>query len=254
MNELKIYSTNLLNKIDFLGIIITFVLVILFCKLSDFLFNKISKKNNSIQVKFSKSIIKSIIIILGIVNVLSNIKTMKNFSTVLLQSTGLLVAVLGFAAQSVLSDVISGIMLSISKPFNIGEKITVKSSDISGIVENITIRHTIIKCFDGTRVIIPNSVINKELIINSNLDELIGNYFTIDISYHSDIRKAIKIMYNVIINHPLVLDSNKGNSDKNLTISVSSLNDSSITLKTTIWTKNLDDNFKACSDLRILLK
>ena len=63
-----------------------------------------------------------------------------------------------------IADIIAGIMISFSKPFNIGERITLKNNNIVGIVEDITLRHTVIKCFNGVRTIIPNSIINKELI------------------------------------------------------------------------------------------
>lgn len=183
-------------------------------------------------------------------------KTTKTLSQTLLTSSGLLVAVAGFAAQEVLSDIISGIMLSWAKPFDIGEKINITELGISGIVESMSIRHTVIKTYHNSRLIIPNSVINKTVIENSNYDNhYIGNYLEIPVSYDSDMDKAVEIMEDVISNHHLVLDMRKDKEkDKKATVFIKELGENGIVLKSTIYTRNIDDNYIACSDIRKELK
>lgn len=230
--------------------------MLLVAKMTNLIFDKLLRKNTEIHFKFLKSILKFFIYIVGICTVGMQFEPTAEISKALVQSTSLLVAVAGFAAQSVLSDVISGMMISWCKPYNIGERITVKSNNITGIVEDITIRHTVIRCFDNTRAIVPNSIINKDVLTNSNFtSDYIGNYFEVTISYDSNIRLAIAIMRDTILNHPLVRDKSKDDScSKEICISVKELGTNGIILKTTIWTDNVDDNFIACSDLRICIK
>lgn len=226
------------------------IITLLFIFLNDILFDKIINKRKTIQITFMKNLIKLVIFMFGIYYFGNQFDKTKDIGNKLLQSTSLVVAILGFAAQSVLADIIAGIMISFSKPFNIGERITLKNNNIVGIVEDITLRHTVIKCFNGVRTIIPNSIINKELIQNSdfNSDEA-GNYFEIElpIDIDNDVNHIIENVKNVINNNELVL-----NKKDNL-VYVSKITKESIFIKTTIWTKTIDDNFRACSDIRIAL-
>lgn len=230
--------------------IIIFIITLFLIVLNDLIFDKLINKKKNIQITFTKNLFKLIILMLGIYNFGIQFDKTKDIGNKLLQSTSLIVAILGFAAQSVLADIIAGIMISFSKPFNIGERISLKNNNIVGIVEDITLRHTVIKCFNGVRTIIPNSIINKELIQNSdfNSDES-GNYFEIELPLNVDF-DANDIINNIkqIIDHnPLVL-----NKENNL-VYISKITKESIFIKTTIWTKTIDDNFKACSDIRIAL-
>ena len=163
---------------------------------------------------------------------------------------------MGFAAQQVLADVISGVMLSWSRPFNLGEKVNISTLGISGIVEDLTVRHTVIRTYHNSRMIIPNSVINKAIVENSNYNnDYIGNYMEISISYESDLDKAIEVMRETIESYPLVVDVRQDKETGNkVNVSVKELGASGIVLKSTVWTKNIDDNFTACSDIRRLLK
>ena len=221
--------------------VIVVIVTLLFIFLNDILFDKIINKRKTIQITFMKNLIKLVIFMFGIYYFGIQFDKTKDIGTKLLQSTSLVVAILGFAAQSVLADIIAGIMISFSKPFNIGERIT---------LEDITLRHTVIKCFNGVRTIIPNSIINKELIQNSdfNSDEA-GNYFEIEIptNINPNVNSIINEIHEIIKQNPLVL-----NKDEQL-VYVSKITKDSVFIKTTIWTKTIDDNFKACSDIRIKL-
>lgn len=219
---------------------------------SDTFMNFLIKHNNTIHLKFLSSCIKGFIVIIAVVSFLQQFTITKELSVELFKSTSLLVAVLGFAAQSVLADVIAGMVITFSKPYNIGERITLTSMNISGIIEDITLRHTVIKAFDNSRVLIPNSVINKAVLQNSNFDDsMIGTFLEVGIAYDSDIRKAIEVLREAVLAEPAVIDKSKGNSDKEISVLLSALGDSSLTLKTTIWTRSVNESFAAASNIRI---
>ena len=64
-----------------------------------------------------------------------------------------------------------------------------------------------IRTYHNSRMIIPNSVINKAIVENSNYtSDYIGNYMEVSVSYESDLEKAIEVMKETIEGHPLVVD------------------------------------------------
>ena len=116
-----------------------------------------------------------------------------------------------------------------------------------GIVKDVMLRHTVIDQFNGETCIVPNSVMDSSVIINTNYTANVGNFVEIQISYNADIEKAMQIMQRVCVEHELTL-----NTDQNA-VSASGYTQNGVILKTTIWTENLNDSFKACSDIRIAL-
>jgi small-conductance mechanosensitive channel len=220
-------------------------------KISDFLFHVIGKRREKISFKFTQSIVKTVVVIAGIIAFSMQFEVTKELSSSLIRNTALLVAVLGFAAQQTLNDIISGFMLSWYKPFEIGERIHLVNRDITGVVENITLRHTIIRCFDNNRIIIPNSIINKEILKNSDYDDsVIGNYLEIGIDFQGNVKKAAELLDQVIRNHPSVITTERYTPK----IIVKDVNREGFLLKATIWTKTVNANFEACSDIRIKVK
>lgn len=244
----RVSSTIIDTGFILLGFVVTL-------RLLNYILNKFYKKYNEIYWRYLGNILKAFVCFMFISLLGAQFSLTSQISVELFKSTGLIVAVLGFAAQEVLKDILAGMMISISKPYNIGSRINISNLDITGIVEDITLRHTVIKCFDNSRVIVPNSVINRDVLKNTDYDDsLIGNYLEIGISYDSDIRLAVDILKKVVLGHDLVVDSSKGNCDKTCSVLVKELGEYAIVLKTTVWTKTVDDNFNACSDIRISVK
>ena len=220
------------------------------------IFALISRHSEEIHIKFLCSIARVLWTVIAIIAASSLFSATRALSSTLLTSSSLLVAVVGFAAQQVLADIISGVMLSWSRPFNIGEKITLTSEGITGYVEDMTVRHTVVRTFHNSRLIIPNSVVNKAVIENSNYENsFIGNYLEITISYSSDLELAIRLMRETIESHPLVIDARADKSKGFKTnVLVKELSGDGPILKATVCTKDINDNFMACSDIRRSLK
>jgi small-conductance mechanosensitive channel len=123
--------------------------------------------------------------------------------------SGLLVAggiagiILGFASQSIVSNLISGIFLMIERPIKIGNQVNIDG--ISGFVEDINIISTIIRTYDGLFVRMPN-----EKVFTTNIKNYVGNVarrfeYIVGITYGDDADQAIGIIKNVIEAHPLAL-------------------------------------------------
>ncbi len=207
----------------------------------------VSKKSKAIHLHFLKSAINVFVDVVIIYSLVQQFEITKDISKALLQSGTLIVAIATFAAQQALANVISGISVSASKPYNVDEKIRVLQGGTviaEGMVIDVTIRHTVIRQFNGECCIVPNSIMDSAVIINTNFTENVGNFIEVVISYESDIEKAISVMKEICAEHELVIDTDKSS------VTVSSFAADGVTLKTTIWTRNLNDSFRACSDIR----
>lgn len=222
---------------------VTFV----FLKIVKNLFKVALQKANNIHLRFLQSIIQVIIIIVGVYTCLSVFEVTKDISKTLLQSGTLIIAIATFAAQQALGNVISGFSIAFTKPFEVGQKVKVMSGSsviAEGIITNITIRHTMIKQFDGQVCIVPNSTMDSSVIVNTNYIEDIGNYFEVEIGYGADINKAKEILINIYKTEELTIRK------EDVQVYASKLTANGILLKVTVWTKTLGDNFIACSNMR----
>src|SRR5690606_12042348 len=84
----------------------------------------------------------------------------------------------------------AGIIALIFKPYRVGDAIEISNGRI-GTVEEITLRHTVIKDLKNERIIVPNTVISDDIIINSSItDSKIQCRVEVGISYDSDIDLA----------------------------------------------------------------
>jgi len=176
----------------------------------------------------------------------------------ILAGSGIFALAISLSAQESLNNIISGLFITLFKPFEVGDRVTLVNSKLTGTIEDITLRHTIIKTFTNTRVVMPNSTINKEVVENSNLiDSRASAYVDVWVAYESDIDKAIKIMAEVIGNHPYYLDVRPNDVRDRIPkvkVYVRELGDSGIALRASMWTKTVNENFDACSDVRLQIK
>src|SRR6478609_11472997 len=141
------------------------------------------------RYNFFKNAIDFIIFLVALVIIFRSIPSLRVFGNTLLTGAGVLAAVVGFASQSAFSNIISGIFLVIFKPFSVGDRIKVGQL-YAGDVEDITLRHTVIKDFENRRVIMPNSVISNETIINSStVDERMCVFVEIAVGLKTNLDK-----------------------------------------------------------------
>ena len=156
------------------------------------------------------------------------------------------------ASQEALSNLIGGFFIILFKPFQVHDIIKI-SDEMIGEVMDITLRHTVIKNYENKMIVIPNAIINKEKVVNYNLDDKkCCQWIEIGISYDSDIDLARKIMKEECESHPNLLDNRKNleryNEEKVL-IKVIALDDSAVTLRAWAWAEDYQTAFHMKCDL-----
>ena len=196
---------------------------------------------------FLRHTITVLILLIGFSIAIYTIPSLRVMATTALAGAGILAVAVGFASQHALSNVISGLFIIIFKPYRVADRIRLRDT-LAGTVEDITLRHTVIRDFQNQRIVIPNSIISDEVIINMDLeDERNARWLIFDISYDSDIDKAREIIVDEILKHPLHIDHRTQeeieNGEPEVKVVVVELGDFSVKLRTWVWTKNTDDSF-----------
>ncbi len=193
------------------------------------------------RYRFSKNALSLIIWLVALGSIASLIPEFRALAVTLFAGAGILVAIVGFAAQEAFSNIVGGIFIVMFKPFRVEDLIKVGDLDY-GVVEDITLRHTVILNFENKRIVIPNSVINSETIINDSLlDERVCRFIGVSISYDSDLKKAIRVLQEVAMAHPSCIDvrtaEEKEAGDHQVNVRVN-FGESSVDLRAMVWTLN----------------
>lgn len=202
---------------------------------------------------------KVFIVTIALYACLNQFKPIQTLTKTLLASGGVLALVLSLAAQESIGNLIAGIMIVLFKPFCVGDLIKINNGEYIGFVEEITLRHTIIRTYEHNRITIPNSIINKSSIENANLiDSKKSNFLEIVISYDSNIDKAIQIIREESEKHPYCIDMRtKEEIDSyviKIPVRIIEFEDSGIRLRAYIYSKDSTKGFEMLSDLRYLIK
>lgn len=166
------------------------------------------------------------------------IPSLRSIGATLFAGAGIAAAAIAFASQQALSNIVGGVFLVIFRPFRVGDIIHVGTH--SGIVEDITLRHTVIKSFENRRIIIPNAVMSNETIVNSTIkEEKMCRFVEFGISYDSDVDLAKKIIREEALKHKDYLDGRteeeKQNNIATPIIRMTGHGDFAITLRTYFW-------------------
>lgn len=240
-------------------LVLTVVLERVMRRLMDRSFETTSRhiKVDHTQYVVVKHVLSAVIYILGIGIAVAMIPALKSLAISLFAGAGVLAVVIGFASQQAFSNIVSGIFIAIFKPFRVDDRI--KIGDTSGIVEDITLRHTVIRTFENKRILVPNSVINNERIENASIsDPKTIRFIDFQISYESNLEKAMKIMQTEAENHPDCLDNRSFQEKRDevpiVPVKVIGFGDSSVNLRAWVWAKDAATAWKVGCDLNKSIK
>jgi small-conductance mechanosensitive channel-like protein len=210
----------------------------------DFIFARIIRSHDNITNRLMRKIARISIIAITIVAVIDRFGILGDMTKTFLTNSALLVAVLGFLLQNTLKNILAGALLLSSETFKIGQRIRLPEKDISGIIEKINMRHTVIHLTTNERAIVPNYLLNEAIIVNNDLLDSTTVYpLVITIPLDKDLLAAKQIVRDVINDHDNVLD-------KDADIIVTTVTKDTVELKTLIKTRDLDTSFDTLSDLR----
>lgn len=141
--------------------------------------------------------------------------------------TGIAGIVLGFAFRDIAENFLASILISIQRPFHLGDVIEVEG--YLGIVRKVTTRGSVLMDFDGNHIQIANATIYKSTIKNFTANPNTRISFVVGIGYDTDIEHAQQLALDTISAHEAVLD------DPPPQILVDQLAASTVNLKIYFW-------------------
>lgn len=169
----------------------------------------------------------------------SLVPVLRSLVSTIMASAGITALIVGFAAKSTLANFISGLSLAIYRPIRIGDKITIDEQYCT--VEDITLRHTIVRSWENQRLIIPNEKLDNMTIVNHTIiDPEIMCRVEIGVSYDTDIDLARRLILEEASNCPHLAEVTEAPRVK-----VISHGDFSIGFRLYIWVPNMDESFSA---------
>jgi small-conductance mechanosensitive channel len=145
----------------------------------------------------------------------------------LLVAGGIIGLAVGFASQSIIGNLISGLFLMVERPIKIGNGVDIDG--IVGIVEDIRIMSTTLRMYDGLYVRLPNQKVFTSRITNFSANVARRFQYLVGIRYSDDADKASSIIKSLIDKHPLALKNPEPQ------VFVDNLGDNAVNLIVRIW-------------------
>ncbi len=207
------------------------------------------------RYRFFRNAVRTLMVILALIAIVYVIPSLRSLAFTLFAGAGILAVVIGFAAQKALSDIISGVFIVAFKPFRVGDLIQAGEVGVFGQVEDINLRHTTILTFENRRLVIPNSILSEDRIVNSSIrDERTCEFIEFDLALHADINLAMALMQHRALLHPSRIVSpdvatSMENPEEPITVRLVKIHEGAITLRMYVWAKDPVDARRMHYDL-----
>jgi small-conductance mechanosensitive channel len=210
---------NTVDDIDITSIFINSIIIILIILITRsavrfvdrILLNYIPKVVHKVEVKMDETmqlmirrLVSATIYLIGLMLVILQVPQLHSLATAMLAGAGIAGLAIGYASKDSLSNFTSGIFIAIFQPFRVGDFVDFRAD--YGQVEDLTLRHTIIRTSDNRRIIVPNSIMSTEPIINWSIREPeIVWIVDFDLEKAGDIDRAREIIIDKARSNPMVL-------------------------------------------------
>ena len=188
---------------------------------------------------FVHTIVRYTVIVIGVLATLSAVGININS---LLASIGIAGVTIGFAARDAFSNLISGLLIFLDRPFVIGDLVEV--GEFYGHVEQITLRSTRIITSDGKMLAVPNNeMINKTVASYTNFPSLRLD-IPVTVAVDEDLQQVRELLLDVVKDDPDFLELPEPR------VVVTSLNDYNVAVELQAWLKNERNHVEMRSRLR----
>lgn len=149
------------------------------------------------RLRFVRRFVEAVIIVIGLATALSQFTALDRFAASVLASSAIAAAVIGFAAQQSLGNVIAGVLIAVTQPIRIGDQISFEEH--SGVVEDIRLAHTVLQTGTDARIIVPNGRLAQSVIRNDSIvTSTVGVEAEVWLAHESDELRAIEVITEAV--------------------------------------------------------
>jgi small conductance mechanosensitive channel len=162
----------------------------------------------------------------------------------ILASSAVIALILGFAAQSTLSNAIAGILIAFTQPLRLGDQVEVGTA--AGTVEEIGLIYTLLRTADGARFYVPNTRMASDTIRNATLQSFEHRaQITIGVPVGSDFERVRDILVEEARRAPEAMP------DKNPVATLSQVDATAAVFTVEAWARSVGQAAKLAAGLRI---
>ena len=206
IDDLVQFSQVVLDKLPsiFIGLVIFVTFFWLSKPIANLLTKPLTKTTNNRLIQLVIRRTMSLLIVLLGLYILLRLVGLTQFAVALLSGTGVLGLIVGFAFKDIAENFLSSLLLSIQRPFKLGDIIEV--AGYLGVVKKMTSRATTLVDFNGDHIQLPNATIYKNAIRNLTANPNIRASFDIGIGYDTDFDYAQSLVENIMKQHPAILE------------------------------------------------
>jgi len=145
------------------------------------------------RLRFVRRLIWLVLLVIGILTALSQFAGLGRVAGSFLASGALVAAILGFAAQRTLANLIAGIMLAITEPLRVGDCVTIQEQ--YGAVEDVRLNFTLLRALGDQRIVIPNERIASGVLRNDTLETgVVGLDVSVWLPAGADVPRAVDVL------------------------------------------------------------
>jgi small conductance mechanosensitive channel len=215
----------------FINIIIIAIVLVIFLLIWEILkriiMPRVQRNMDKTNAAFAETLLKFFVLSIGILAALSatGIET-----GAVLASLGVVGLTIGFALRDTLSNIISGLLIFIDRPFTIGDLIEIDGK--YGRVDRISLRTTRVVTPDGKMLAVPNAeVMNKTVTSYTNFPNIRLD-IAVTVGVHEDLDRVRSILLSLVRDNPEYL------SEPAPSVVVTQLNDYNVALELRVWLEN----------------
>lgn len=149
------------------------------------------------RLRFVRRAVESFIVVVGLLIALSQFTALDRFAASVLASGAIAAAVIGFAAQRTLGNVIAGIQIAVTQPIRIGDRVSFESH--SGVVEDIRLTHTVLQTGGDARIIVPNGRLAESVVRNDSIvTQTVAVETQVWLAHEADELRALEVIASAI--------------------------------------------------------
>lgn len=152
----------------------------------------------------------------------------------LVASLGLVSVGIGFALKDVIENFLAGMIIIVQRPFVVGDAVCF--GDVEGIVDDVRVRDTVIRSYDGRTVYVPNAALFSGALINMTSNRRRRLDFEASISHDGDIAVAMRVAAEALRGVPGVLE------DPPPLVVVTGIKESGVGLRAYLWLDPVADS------------
>ncbi|MCH5719389.1 mechanosensitive ion channel family protein [Niabella hibiscisoli] len=153
---------------------------------------------------------------------------------------------IGFGLQTLINNLISGLIISFEKPVNVGDMVEIRGR--SGVMKSIGFRSSIMTTYDGAEIIIPNGDLLNEHLVNWTLnDDTRRIELNISVAYGTDLAKVRTLLLELVDTDTRIA------SHPAPSVLVKEFSSSSVDFQLFLWAKQISESSKIKSDILILI-